>query len=78
MLTKRQRRLLGMIEYRVRYGLPTVQRDLAEALGIRLDSLNKLLSRMRRRRAAQGGSLELPPRYRDTYTPLGDLPENER
>lgn len=77
MLTKKQRRLVGMIEYRVRYRLPTVQRDLAEALGIRLDSLNKLLSRTRRRVASQGGSLELPPRCRQTHTTLGDLSENE-
>jgi len=63
-LTNRQRRLLEMIEYRRRHRLPTVQRDLAEALGIRRDSLNKLLARTRRRLRLHGVRLEMPPRSR--------------
>jgi DNA-binding MarR family transcriptional regulator len=67
-LTRRQQRVLSMIEYRRRYGLPTVQRDLAEALGIRRDSLNKLLARLRRALLKKGQHLELPPRSRGART----------
>jgi CRP-like cAMP-binding protein len=62
MLTRKQQKLVTILEYRSRYGLPTVQRDLAESLGIRRDSLNKLLARTRRSLQRNGGSLPLPPR----------------
>lgn len=61
MLTSQQARLLQMMEYRVRYGLPTLQRDLAEALGIRRDSLNKLLARTRRALASKGRPADATP-----------------
>lgn len=63
MLTKKQVRLLEYLEYRRRHRLPTVQQDLAEALGIRRDSANKLLARTRKRLARQGRELVLPPRH---------------
>lgn len=62
MLTRKQVRLISLIGYRRRHGLPTVQRDLAEALGIRRDSLNKLLARTREALAAEGKELRMPPR----------------
>lgn len=61
-LTNRQRRLVDAIERRRRGGLPTAQRDLAEALGIRRESLNRLLARTRRALAAAGLDLPMPPR----------------
>lgn len=61
-LTRKQRRLLELLRYRERNALPTVQRDLAEALGIRRDSLNKLLARTRQQLEAQGTTLPRPPR----------------
>ena len=61
-LTRKQQSLLQAIERRRRNGLPTVQQDLAEAMGIRRESLNKLLRRTRERLAARGERLELPPR----------------
>jgi hypothetical protein len=64
-LTLRQRLLLELIERRRGAGLPVVQRDLAETLGIRRDSLNKLLARTRRALAARGLSLVMPPRRRE-------------
>lgn len=64
-LSERQRRLLAVIEHRRKHGLPTVQRDLAEALGIRRDSVNKLLARTRRTLKKQGRILEMPPRRRE-------------
>lgn len=67
-LTKKQRKLLKLIEVR-RRGLPTVQRDLAEALGVRRDSLNKLLARTRRAPASRGIDLRLPPRKGDPRRP---------
>ena len=68
-LTEKQRKLLDLIDYRVRHRMPTVQRDLAEALGIRRDSLNKLLARTR---LALGGQrdLTMPPRSRSSAAPL--------
>ena len=66
MLTTQQARLLQMLEYRARHSMPTVQRDLAEALGIRRDSLNKLLARTRRALASEGKSLTMPPRSRSS------------
>lgn len=64
MLTNRQVRLLKIVEYRRVHGLPTVQRDLAEALGIRRDSLNKLLARTRKALAERGEELRMPGRGR--------------
>lgn len=63
MLTKKQLRLVEYLEYRGRHRIPTVQQDLAEALGIRRDSANKLLARTRRALARQGRTLALPPRH---------------
>ena len=65
MLTKRQVRLILLVEHRRSQGLPTVQRDLAEALGIRRDSLNRLLARTRKALAARGEELRMPPRGRE-------------
>jgi hypothetical protein len=56
--------LIEIIRRKNRNGLPAVQRDLAEELGIRRDSLNKLLARVRRVLAAEGIQLEMPPRSR--------------
>src|SRR4051794_16599595 len=63
-LTARQVQLVALIRGKTRHGVPAVQRDLAEALGIRRDSLNKLLARTRRTLAAQGITLEMPARSR--------------
>lgn len=76
MLTIQQARLIQMLEYRARYRLPTVQRDLAEALGIRRDSLNKLLARTRRALASEGRSLPMPPRSRTSAAPLITLSDS--
>lgn len=65
MLTKKQIRLISLVEHRRTHGLPTVQRDLAEALGIRRDSLNRLLARTRKALAARGEELRMPPRGRE-------------
>lgn len=65
-LTDQQRRLLQLIEHRNRYHLPAVQRDLAESLGIRRDSLNKLLHRMRATLRRHGFALRLPQRCRNS------------
>lgn len=65
-LTARQRAVLAIIERKARHGVPAVQRDLAEELGIRRDSLNKLLARARRVLAAQGVGLTMPARSRPT------------
>ncbi len=76
-LTDKQRELLRLVEYRRRHGMPTVQRDLAEHLGIRRDSLNKLLARTRKVLAREGRTLEMPLRSRQYVTPtasLADLP----
>ena len=62
-LTARQRRLLELIRRKTRHGIPAVQRDLAEEMGIRRDSLNKLLARMRQSRA---GLHALRPRIEAT------------
>ena len=62
MLTKKQRQLVALIDRRSNFHQPTVQRDLAEAMGIRRDSLNKLLHRARQRMAADGVTLKLPSR----------------
>jgi hypothetical protein len=70
MLTMQQARLVRMLEYRARYQMPTVQRDLAEALGIRRDSLNKLLARTRRALAEEGRTLVTPPRSRPSAAAL--------
>src|SRR4051812_34041972 len=64
-LTPRQIQLVALIRAKTRHGVPAVQRDLAEALGIRRDSLNKLLARTRRALAAQGITLEMPVRSRE-------------
>jgi hypothetical protein len=63
-LTARQLQLIELITSKTRHGVPAVQRDLAESLGIRRDSLNKLLARTRRALAARGISIELPARSR--------------
>ena len=64
-LTRRQRQLLELIDRRSRYGVPAVQRDLAEELGIRRDSLNKLLARTRRTLGdAAVAALRMPARSR--------------
>ncbi len=63
-LTNKQLQLIKYLEYRQRYGMPTVQQDAAEALGIRRDSLNKLLRRTRQALARQGRDLPMPPRHR--------------
>jgi len=76
MLTTQQARLLQMLEHRVRYSMPTVQRDLAEALGIRRDSLNKLLARTRRALASEGRSLPTPPRSRSSAAALVALTDS--
>lgn len=60
MLTQKQRRLVDLINSRKELELPTVQRDLAEHMGITRESLNRLLARTRRRLAAEGKSLQLP------------------
>jgi hypothetical protein len=65
MLTKKQLCLISIVNYRRRHGLPTVQRDLAEAMGIRRDSLNKLLARTQKALAARGEELRMPPRRRE-------------
>lgn len=75
MLTRKQRRLVALIKQRTTLQMPTVQRDLAESLGIRRESLNKLLRRTRHRLAAQGVNLEWPSRRtggRASLTPLPD------
>ncbi len=66
MLTRKQLRLVEMIERRNRHAMPTVQRDLAEFMGIRGDSLNKLLRRTRRALEESGQTLTMPPRGRVT------------
>jgi DNA-binding transcriptional regulator LsrR (DeoR family) len=76
MLTIQQARLIRMLDYRARYRMPTVQRDLAEALGIRRDSLNKLLARTRRALAVEGRSLAMPPRSRSGAAPLVALSDS--
>ena len=76
MLTIQQARLVQMLEYRARYRMPTVQRDLAEAMGIRRDSLNKLLARTRRALASEGRTLPLPPRSRESATALVALSDS--
>ena len=73
MLTKRQICLISLVEHRRNHGLPTVQRDLAEALGIRRDSLNKLLARTRRALAAHGEELQMPPKAREGAAGLTTL-----
>ena len=73
-LTKKQQRLMALLEYRARHLLPTVQRDLAEALGIRRDSLNKLLARTRARLALEGKQLPQPPRRCDYRVNVCSLP----
>lgn len=73
MMTRKQQKLVMTIEYRSRYGLPTVQRDLAEALGIRRDSLNKLLARTRRSLQRNGASLPMPPRSGGSAIPMVSL-----
>jgi hypothetical protein len=72
-LTVQQRELLRLIESRVLHGMPAVQRDYAEALGIRRDSLNKLLARTRRVLARHGVELVMPPRRGQAAAPLGSL-----
>jgi hypothetical protein len=62
-LSPRQKHLVTIIEYRRRHGILTVQQDLAEALGIRRDSLNKLLARTRQVLEQQGIQLIMPPRH---------------
>jgi hypothetical protein len=76
MLTIQQARLVQMLDYRARYRMPTVQRDLAEALGIRRDSLNKLLARTRRALAAEGRMLPTPPRSRPAAAALVPLSDS--
>jgi len=63
-LTPRQQLLVRLIGRRLRYDVPAVQRDLAEEMGIRRDSLNKLLARTRRQLFAHGRELGLPRRCR--------------
>ena len=76
MLTAQQTRLMQMLEYRARHSMPTVQRDLAEALGIRRDSLNKLLARTRQALASEGRSLPTPPRSRSSAAALVALTDS--
>jgi len=76
MLTTQQARLVQMMEYRARCNLPTVQRDLAEALGIRRDSLNKLPARTRRALASKGRSLLMLPRARSSAAALVALTDS--
>ncbi len=57
MLTKKQRRLVELMDYRAAHNIPTTRRNLAEVFGIRTDSLKKLLSRTRKRMAAEGREL---------------------
>lgn len=73
MLTKKQEEVIRYIQYRTRYNLPTVQRDIAERFGIRRDSLNKLLARARKRLRQKGESLEMPPRSRDVRVGVATL-----
>jgi hypothetical protein len=70
-LTARQLQLMAAIRRRTRHGLPAVQRDLAEELGIRRDSLNKLLARTRRQLAARGVALAMPARCRAAHVAAG-------
>ena len=72
-LTKRQQRLLVLIDYRRQHDIPTVQRDLAEALGVRRESLNKLLARTRERLRNSGHELVMPPRQRAGRAAVGAL-----
>lgn len=73
MLTRKQAELLRILEYRTLHQLPTVQRDLAERLGIRRESVNKLLARTRRALAAEGRSLPVPPRSQPVRASLESL-----
>src|SRR5580700_806039 len=54
LLTSKQRRLVAMMDYRAARRMPTLHRDLAKILGIRRDSLKKLLRRTRKRLAEEG------------------------
>lgn len=72
-LTQRQRQLLELIDRRTRHGVPAVQRDLAEELGIRRDSLNKLLARARRTLGDAAATLQMPARSRPTAEPVCSL-----
>ena len=78
MLTKRQRQLLSLIEDRKRHRLPVVQQDLAEALGIRRESVNKLLKRMRIRLNRRGEVLEMPDRRGRVVASVGTLADGAR
>ncbi len=71
--TKRQRQLLELIGRRLVSQAPCVQRDFAEQLGIRRDSLNKLLRRLRQRLEAQGKALQMPDRCRSAAAALSAL-----
>lgn len=75
-LTEQQRQLLVLVEWHTRHGQPAVQRDWAERLGIRRDSLNKLLARTRRALAAHGVELELPVRHRQAAVSLFALSDD--
>lgn len=57
MLTRKQRRLVALMDYCAARNTPTHQRDLAEILGIRPDSLKKLLRRTRKSMIAEGREL---------------------
>ena len=73
LLTVRQRQLLDLIEQRNRNGRACVQQDLAEDLGIRRDSLNKLLSRTRRILLRYGKQITMPPRSHERRALVGSL-----
>jgi hypothetical protein len=73
--TARQLHLIRVIERRSRDGIPAVQRDLAEELGIRRDSLNKLLARTRRVLQERGIELQMPARSRPSALRVASLCE---
>ena len=72
-LTKRQKQLLHLINVQKQNRIPMVQRDLAEKLGIRRESVSKLLRRLRLRLDSQGEVLDMPGRRGQTPASVGTL-----
>ncbi len=75
MLTKKQRMLVELIERRAWLQFPTIQRDLAEEMGVSRAALSRLLGRTRAALAAQGRSLILP-RPKSAVVKLVSLPDD--
>jgi hypothetical protein len=73
LLTKKQRRLVALMDYRAARMMPTNHRDLADVLDIRRDSLKKLLRRTRKRMAEEGRELPTLARKRRITVYCGSL-----